>query len=90
MRLSIISFREQMAEPINRVAYQGQRVVLERRGKAVAALVSMEDLRLLEAMEDTADLKAAAKARREKGTVPLADIKAELTARKAKARKRRR
>ena len=45
-----------------RVAYQGERIVLERRGKGVAAIVSMDDLALLEAIEDREDLKAARKA----------------------------
>lgn len=78
MRISIAEFREQMAEPINRVAYQGERVVLERRGKGVAALVSMDDLKTLEELEDAADLKAALKARKEPGAIPLEQIKAEL------------
>lgn len=78
MRMSIVTFREQMAEPINRVAYQGERVVLERRGKGVAALVSMEDLAMLEAMENDADVRAARKARKEKGSIPWEQVKAEL------------
>lgn len=75
MRLSIVTFREQM---INRVAYQGERVVLERRGKGVAALVSMEDLAMLEAMENDADVRAARKAMKEKGSIPWEQVKAEL------------
>ena len=78
MRISIVNFQKGMAEPINRVAYQGERVVLERRGKGVAALVSMQDLQTLEALEDAADIKAALKARSEKGGIPLEDIKVEL------------
>jgi PHD/YefM family antitoxin component YafN of YafNO toxin-antitoxin module len=56
-----------MADVLDRVACQGERVVLERRGKGVAAIVSMEDLALLEAMEDREDAKAARK--------PLAEMK---------------
>jgi hypothetical protein len=44
----------------------------------VAAMVSMEDLHLLEALENQADLKAARRARKEKGTVSLEKVKARL------------
>jgi len=77
-QVNIVEVRGKLADTINRVAYGGERIVLERRGKGVAALVSMEDLDVVEAMEDEADLRAALKARREKGRVPLADIKARL------------
>jgi hypothetical protein len=36
---------------INTAAYGGQRIVFERRGKDLAALVPMEDLRRLEALD---------------------------------------
>jgi len=52
--------------------------VLERRGKDVAALVSMDDLQTLEALEDAADLKAARRARKEKGVIALHDLRTEL------------
>ena len=90
--MSVADFRNQLAEPINRVIYQGERVVLERRGKDVAAVVSMDDLRRLEAMEDASDVKAASKARKEKGAVPLEKIIADLglSARQSKGGKRAR
>jgi prevent-host-death family protein len=62
MTVNIVKIRSNLADTINRVAYRGERVVLERRGKGVAALVSMEDLALLEKLEDEADAKAAHKA----------------------------
>ena len=64
--------------PSANVAYGGERIVLERRSKPMLALVSMEDLELLNALEDRADVKAAMKARKEKGAVPLEKIKARL------------
>ena len=77
-QVNIVEVRAKLADTINRVAYGGERVVLERRGQGVAALVSMEDLSLLEALEDEADVRAALKARREKGEVPLSKVKARL------------
>jgi prevent-host-death family protein len=71
MEIGTAEVRNKIAEVINRVAYGGERAVLKRRGKGVAALVSMEDLALLEALENDADVKAARKARREKGCVTL-------------------
>jgi prevent-host-death family protein len=62
MTLNVVQIRSKLADTINRVAYQGERVVLHRRGKGVAAIVSMEDLALIEKLEDEADAKAARKA----------------------------
>jgi prevent-host-death family protein len=70
-RLATSEVRESFAETLNRVAYQGERVVMHRRGKDVAALVPLEDLAALEALENQRDLAAARKALREKGSVPL-------------------
>src|SRR6266446_6109116 len=78
MTINIVHIRSRLADTINRVAYQGERVILNRRGKGVAALVSMEDLALLEKLEDEADLKAARAALRETGTIPWEQVKAVL------------
>lgn len=71
MEVGVHEIRANLAEVINRVAYGGERIILERRSKPVLALVSMEDLELLNALEDRADVKAAKKARKEKGGVTL-------------------
>ena len=81
MQIAVKDFRDDMADPINRAAYGGERVILTRRGEGVAALVSLDDLALLEELENQADLKAALKARKEPGAVPLERIKARLAQR---------
>jgi prevent-host-death family protein len=43
-------------DTVNRVSYGGERVVLTRHGRRVAAVVPIEDLELLEALEDARDL----------------------------------
>lgn len=60
--MSISEARQQFAELVNRAAYRRERIALGRRGKKVAAIVSAEDLELLEALEDAADLRAIAQA----------------------------
>ena len=71
--------RSGFAETLNRVAYGGERVVLKKHGKAVAAVVPIEDLRLIEQMEDEEDVRAANKARKEKGpAIPLAEVRRRL------------
>ncbi len=77
-RLPASAVREEFSETLNRVAYKGERIVLERRGKDVAALVPVEDLELLERLEDRMDLDAARKALEEPGSVSLDVLKAEL------------
>jgi prevent-host-death family protein len=78
MNVSISEIRDNLADALNRVAYGGERVILERRGRRVAALVSIDDLKRLEELEDQADIKAAKKALKEKGRVPLEAIKKRL------------
>lgn len=63
--LSIAEARNHLADAINRVSYGGERVVFARRGKPVAALVSADDLALLEHIEDREDIRAARRALRE-------------------------
>jgi prevent-host-death family protein len=69
--IGVADIRANLAEVINRVAYGGERIVLQRRGKQVLAVVSMEDLALIEELENRADVKAAQKTRKEKGGVTL-------------------
>ncbi len=69
--------RDELADLVNAVAYRGERVVLTRRGKAVAALVPIDDLQALEAAEDAADLAAADQARSET-PIRWEDVKADL------------
>lgn len=62
---STTNARNAFSEIINRAAYGKERVTLSRRGKAIAAVVPIEDIELLkwiEAEEDREDLEAAKKA----------------------------
>ena len=48
--MTVTQARAEFADLVNRVAYTGEPVALTRRGKVMAALVSAEDLELLEAL----------------------------------------
>jgi prevent-host-death family protein len=53
--------RQDFAETVNRVAYGGERIVLHRRGRNLAALIPLEDLALLEELEDRQDAEERAR-----------------------------
>ncbi|MBI3072801.1 MAG: type II toxin-antitoxin system Phd/YefM family antitoxin [Deltaproteobacteria bacterium] len=57
--LTTSEIREDFADTLNRVAYGKERIVLERHGKQVAALIPIEDLSALEEIEDRHDSVAA-------------------------------
>ena len=63
---------------LQRVVDDGERVVVDRSGKSVAAIVPMEDLELLRRIEDMLDNEAAIEARDEQGRVPWPILKKEL------------
>lgn len=81
MSLSTAQARDQFAEVINRAAYGKERIVLTRRGKALVAVVPIEDVELLRELEDRIDLEdaeaAIAEAERD-GYIPWETVKAEL------------
>ncbi|NOY86298.1 MAG: type II toxin-antitoxin system Phd/YefM family antitoxin [Deltaproteobacteria bacterium] len=73
--------RDSLSDTLNRVLYGKERIVIRRHGKDVAALVSMEDLRLLDEIEDMMDLedaRAALAEAEEKGTIPWEKVKEDL------------
>jgi prevent-host-death family protein len=79
-RLSTSEAREQLADILNKVAYKEERIVLQRRGKDLVAVVPIADLELLEKLEDQLDIQDANAALEEvakKGTIPWEQIKAE-------------
>jgi prevent-host-death family protein len=73
--------RQGFADTINRAAYGKERVVVRRRGKEIAAVVPIDDLRLLEELEyriDLADARAALAEIRKKGAKSLNAILKEM------------
>ncbi len=84
--VSVVEARKNFSDLMARVAYGGQRIVIERRGKPMMAWVSIEDLqRLAELEEEAGPVRARRQAaltlaaasrqriRAERGQVPLPD-----------------
>jgi prevent-host-death family protein len=79
--VSITAARDGLSEVINRVAYSKERICLTRHGKDVACLVSVDEARLLDLIEDRLDLSDALdalKESKEQGSVSWEALKAEL------------
>jgi prevent-host-death family protein len=59
--LSVTEIRDNFSDAINRVAYQGERIIVRRSGRDVLAMIPIDDLALLEKIEDQIDLEDAEK-----------------------------
>jgi prevent-host-death family protein len=76
-RLNVSKAREEFPELINRAAYGKERTIVSRRGKDLAAVIPIDDLRLLERLAQQEmdrldqDAVAALKDAEGKGTIPL-------------------
>jgi prevent-host-death family protein len=80
-RVPITAARDDLAELVNRVAYTKERICLTRHGKDMACVISMEEARLLDLIEDRLDLTDAIEAMKEmleQGSVSWDDLKAKL------------
>ena len=77
-RLPLSKAKAELTEIVNRAAKSKERTVLSRGGKRVAAVIPIEDLRVLEEI-DRRDIADARKALAEGGKrVPLRDFVREL------------
>lgn len=79
--MTTIEAKEKFVELINHIIHTKERVILTRRDNEVAAIVSLEDLRWLEAKQDKEDLEEAIDAFKEaknQGTISLESLKDEI------------
>lgn len=84
-RLNASKAREEFPDVLNRAAYGKERTIVSRRGKELAAVIPIEDLRLLERLTreemdrvDLRDARAALAEAKKKGTVTLDRAKKRL------------
>ena len=82
-RLSVVELKQSLGDVLNRTEFQGARIIVHRRDKDAAAIVSIEDLRLLERLvreeEDRIDVAKVVAARAESDDrVPYSVIRARL------------
>jgi len=57
--LTVTEARGDFANVLNRVEYGGERIVIQRRGKDIVALIPIEDAEILDALEDRIDIEEA-------------------------------
>jgi len=57
--MGVSDAREHLGDVIDRARYTQERVVLTKRGREVGAIISIDDLKLLEMLEDQLDIKEA-------------------------------
>jgi prevent-host-death family protein len=84
-RLNVSKARDEFPDVVNRAAYGKERTIVSRRGKDLAAVIPMDDLRLLERLAreemdriDLEEARAALAEAAEKGTIPLKEAKKRL------------
>ena len=65
-RIPTSEARLQFADIVNKVEFGGERILLHRHGKDLAAIVPIEDLKLIEDLENRMDLDKARAALNEK------------------------
>lgn len=76
--VSISQMKDTLSEILNRVAYGRERIVVASRGKPKAAVISVEDLELLEELEDALAAREAVEEHERGETISLEELVAEL------------
>jgi len=74
--VSVSEARQNLADLLGRAHFKGERIVVRRAGKDYAAIVSVEDLQLIEQLEDEIDAREAKRILAEEAdkAVPLDDV----------------
>lgn len=79
--ISTADTRKHMAELLNRAAYGGERFIVTRHGKELAAIVPLSDITLLDRLRsllDRKDFEAAVEEVRTAGTRSWDDVRRDL------------
>jgi len=76
--VGIGELRNALSNYLNRAAFGHERIIVTSRGKPKAAVISIEDLRLLQDLEDAQAAREAVEAYRGGEAVAWEDVKADL------------
>jgi prevent-host-death family protein len=79
--MNTIDAKEQFTDLINRVTHNKERVILTRRGKEIAAIIPLEDFKILQDSQDKNDLRDAIDALKEarnSGAATLEQVKEKI------------
>jgi prevent-host-death family protein len=81
--ISAMQLRASIGDVLNRIQYRGERVVVERKGEPVAAIIGVADLQRLETLEAERELELVAMAKEllaREGSVPYSTLLDQYTA----------
>jgi len=76
--ISVTKVRENLADVLGEVRFGHKRIKLTSNGKNIGAIIPLEDLELLEAIEDKIDIELADKASKDGKTYTFEEILQEL------------
>jgi prevent-host-death family protein len=77
-KLSTHDVRSNLSEVLDQVRTRRERILVQRNGRDVAALIPIADLKLLERLEDGADIREARRALAEEERIPWGKVKSRL------------
>lgn len=76
--ISVSEMKDTLSVVLNRAAYGHERIVIASRGRPKAAVISIDDLALLEELEDALAAREALEEHRRGETLSLEELIAEL------------
>ena len=76
--VTVSKARSAFSDLLNAAQFRGERIIVHRNGKPAAAMISIEDLELLQQLEDRMDLDAARAALAQGDTRPFEEFAREL------------
>ncbi len=93
-RVSVVKLRDCLADVINRAGYTGERIILTRHDKPVAAIVPVDDAEFMERYEDEYWGRAAQESldemeRTGAKPIPWEQVKRELDEKRARRMRRK-
>ena len=77
LRVQTSEIRENLSTLLSKVAFGGKHCIIQRNGKDLAALISMEDLAFFRKLEDWMDIQAA-QAANNRPSIPWEKVKSKL------------